>query len=118
MSRVPCSRSVRASGREECNVIRCRESIALGRRESITCSRLRGYAASARQAPRARLRRFGETAFAHLFGRGQERIACLAEARRRRARAGGEVGIRTLDSLTTITVFETAAFDHSATSPK
>ena len=30
---------------------------------------------------------------------------------------GGEVGIRTLDSLTTITVFETAAFDHSATSP-
>jgi hypothetical protein len=29
----------------------------------------------------------------------------------------GEVGIRTLDSLTTITVFETAAFDHSATSP-
>ena len=31
---------------------------------------------------------------------------------------GGEVGIRTLDSLTTITVFETAAFDHSATSPR
>ena len=34
-----------------------------------------------------------------------------------RAKSGGEVGIRTLDSLTTITVFETAAFDHSATSP-
>lgn len=30
---------------------------------------------------------------------------------------GGEGGIRTLDELTPITVFETAAFDHSATSP-
>ena len=38
-------------------------------------------------------------------------------AKRSRATFGGEVGIRTLDSLTTITVFETAAFDHSATSP-
>ena len=31
--------------------------------------------------------------------------------------AGGEGGIRTLDTLAGITVFETAAFDHSATSP-
>jgi hypothetical protein len=38
-------------------------------------------------------------------------------AKRSAAEFGGEVGIRTLDSLTTITVFETAAFDHSATSP-
>ncbi len=30
----------------------------------------------------------------------------------------GEAGIRTLDTLAGITVFETAAIDHSATSPK
>ncbi len=29
----------------------------------------------------------------------------------------GEGGIRTLDRVAPITVFETAAFDHSATSP-
>lgn len=32
--------------------------------------------------------------------------------------SGGEGGIRTLDRLAPITVFETAAFDHSATSPR
>ena len=31
--------------------------------------------------------------------------------------AGGEIGIRTLGRLAPSTVFETAAFDHSATSP-
>ena len=43
--------------------------------------------------------------------------ACLAEARRRRAKAGGEEGIRTPGSLSTSTVFKTAALNHSATSP-
>lgn len=32
-------------------------------------------------------------------------------------KAGGGGGIRTLDRLAPITVFETAAFDHSATPP-
>src|SRR5947207_12360351 len=32
--------------------------------------------------------------------------------------AGGEGGIRTLDTLTGITVFETARFNHSRTSPR
>ena len=47
--------------------------------------------------------------------------ACVRQARGDRLitapRAGGEGGIRTLDTLAGITVFETAAFDHSATSP-
>src|SRR6185437_10217026 len=33
------------------------------------------------------------------------------------SRTGGEGGIRTLDTLTGITVFETARFNHSRTSP-
>ena len=33
------------------------------------------------------------------------------------SKVGGEVGIRTLDTRKGITVFETAAIDHSATSP-
>ena len=32
-------------------------------------------------------------------------------------KSGGEGGIRTLDTVNGIAVFETAAFDHSATSP-
>ena len=32
--------------------------------------------------------------------------------------SGGETGIRTLGGLAPTTVFETAAFDHSATSPR
>lgn len=33
-------------------------------------------------------------------------------------KSGGEIGIRTLDPVARITVFETAAFDHSAISPR
>jgi hypothetical protein len=40
-----------------------------------------------------------------------------AALRRERSRNGGGGGIRTLDRLAPITVFETAAFDHSATPP-
>ncbi len=32
--------------------------------------------------------------------------------------SGGETGIRTLGTLSRSTVFKTAAFDHSATSPR
>ena len=41
----------------------------------------------------------------------------LAEARRRRAKAGGERGIRTPGPLSRSTVFKTAALNHSAISP-
>jgi hypothetical protein len=50
-----------------------------------------------------------------LVGTGS--ILCAARGRNETMN-GGEGGIRTLDRLAPITVFETAAFDHSATSPR
>src|SRR5690349_23128373 len=44
--------------------------------------------------------------------------ALLIEVERSAPRAGGEGGIRTLDTLAGITVFETARFSRSRTSPR
>ena len=50
MSRVPCRRSVRASGREEWSVMAI-ESLYLRRRESIACSRAGRRPSSAERLP-------------------------------------------------------------------
>ena len=83
--------------------------------------------------PPTLLRSYGEAGFARSLAR-VVRLRCFAAsvrqpsrgpwlaglpavARRRRAKAGGEEGIRTPGSLSASTVFKTAALNHSAISP-
>jgi hypothetical protein len=54
----------------------------------------------------------------HLHGVKNELLAGRTPEQLSPLFSGGEAGIRTLGTLAGSTVFETAAFDHSATSPR
>ena len=55
---------------------------------------------------------------ANPFENTENSAPCMGVSMVRRGDDGGETGIRTLGRRKPTTVFETAAFDHSATSPR